>query len=94
VLKPGGEVIILEFSHPLHPFFKTLYFAYLKYLLPKIGGFISGDKEAYYYLSRSIASFYQPKAWMRLMKKAGINSIKHRYLTNGVVSIYIGAKPT
>jgi len=92
VLKDKGKLVILEFSHPLHPYFKAFYFAYLKHLLPKIGGIISGEGEAYQYLSNSIALFYQPNEWMNLMKKAGFHNIKHRYLTNGIVSLYTAIK--
>jgi len=92
VLKKGKKVVILEFSHPYLPFFKKLYFAYLKYLLPKIGAIISGDKEAYKYLAHSIQTFYQPQEWIDLMQKAGFKRIKHKYLTGGIVSIYEGFK--
>ncbi len=92
VLKTGGKVIILEFSHPYLSFFKKLYFAYLKYLLPRIGSVISRDKQAYKYLAHSIQVFYQPQEWMNLMQKAGFKHIKHKYLTGGIVSIYEGFK--
>jgi demethylmenaquinone methyltransferase/2-methoxy-6-polyprenyl-1,4-benzoquinol methylase len=92
VLKTGGKTIILEFSHPYLPFFKTLYFTYLKYLLPRIGGIISGDKEAYKYLADSIQAFYQPREWMALMQEAGFKAMKHEFLTGGIVSIYVGDK--
>ncbi len=91
-LKTGGKVIILEFSHPYLSFFKKLYFAYLKYLLPRIGSVISRDKQAYKYLAHSIQVFYQPQEWMNLMQKAGFKHIKHKYLTGGIVSIYEGFK--
>ena len=90
VLKPGGKVVILEFSHPPFLPFRIFYFAYLKHLLPKIGGLISQDKEAYQHLTASIQAFYSPQEWMYLMLQAGFRKIRHRYLTGGIVSIYTG----
>jgi demethylmenaquinone methyltransferase/2-methoxy-6-polyprenyl-1,4-benzoquinol methylase len=92
VLTPGGKAIILEFSHPYLPLFKRCYFLYLKHLLPKIGGLISKDKEAYKYLADSIERFYQPHKWVELMEKAGFKTVRYEYLTGGIVSIYIGVK--
>ncbi len=92
VLKAKGKVTILEFSRPTHAIFSPIYFAYLNYVLPKIGGLISGDKTAYSYLSRSIQEFYAPKAWLKLMEQAGFRRVKYRYLTLGIVSIYEGQK--
>ncbi len=89
ILKPGGKAIILEFSHPPRHWIKEFYFAYLNHLLPQIGAIISQDKEAYEHLSASIQSFYTPKQWMQLMKRAGFKNIKHRYLTFGIVSLYL-----
>ncbi|MCD6319179.1 MAG: ubiquinone/menaquinone biosynthesis methyltransferase [Candidatus Desulfofervidaceae bacterium] len=92
VLKPGGRALILEFSHPFNPFLKEIYFTYLNHLLPHIGGIISGDKEAYCYLADSIQAFYTPKEWMELMQRVGFTNIKHKYLTGGIVSVYMGEK--
>lgn len=92
VLKPKGKVVILEFSRPTHAIFSPIYFAYLNYVLPRIGGLISGDKMAYTYLSRSIQEFYAPRAWLKIMEQAGFRNLRHRYLTLGIVSIYEGHK--
>jgi len=92
VLKLGGKALILEFSHPFNSLFKQIYFAYLNHLLPRIGGIISGDKEAYRYLASSIQAFYTPKEWMALMRKAEFEHVEHEYLTGGIVSVYMGEK--
>lgn len=91
-LKPKGKVVILEFSRPTHTVFSPIYLAYLNYLLPRIGGLISGDKMAYTYLSKSIQEFYAPRAWLKIMEQAGFRNLRHRYLTLGIVSIYEGHK--
>ena len=92
VLKPKGKAVILEFSRPTHPVFSAIYFAYLNYILPKIGGIISGDEMAYTYLSKSIQEFYTPKQWLEIMGQAGFENLRYRYLTLGIVSIYEGTR--
>lgn len=92
VLRPKGKVVILEFSRPTHAIFSPIYFGYLNYVLPRIGGLISGDKMAYTYLSKSIQVFYTPRAWLKIMEEAGFGRLRHRYLSLGIVSIYEGYK--
>ncbi|MBW2466382.1 MAG: ubiquinone/menaquinone biosynthesis methyltransferase [Deltaproteobacteria bacterium] len=92
VLKPGGKLLILEFSRPRNVFFKPIYNFYLNRVLPKIAGLVSGDKEAYEYLASSIAKFYEPEELLTLMKKAGFSRRYHRPLTMGIVTLYIGIK--
>lgn len=92
VLKPGGKLLILEFSRPKNPVVKPLYSFYLNRVLPKIAGVVSGDKEAYEYLASSIAEFYEPDELMAMMKKAGFAKVYHRPLTFGIVTVYIGVK--
>jgi len=92
VLKPGGKLLILEFSRPRNPVVKPVYSFYLNRVLPKIAGLVSGDKEAYEYLARSIAAFYEPQELLGMMGKAGFARTYHRPLTFGVVTIYVGVK--
>lgn len=92
VLKPGGKLLILEFSRPRNSFFKPIYNFYLNRVLPKIAGLVSGDKEAYEYLASSIAQFYEPEELLAMMKKAGFARQYHRPLTMGIVTLYIGIK--
>jgi demethylmenaquinone methyltransferase/2-methoxy-6-polyprenyl-1,4-benzoquinol methylase len=92
VLKPGGKLLILEFSRPINPIVKPVYNFYLNKVLPQIAGVISGDKEAYEYLASSIAAFYKPEELMDMMKKVGFRSVHCRPLTFGVVTVYIGIK--
>jgi demethylmenaquinone methyltransferase/2-methoxy-6-polyprenyl-1,4-benzoquinol methylase len=92
VLKPGGKLLILEFSRPQNPVFKPVYLFYLNSILPKIAGLISGDKEAYEYLASSIAEFYEPEELLAMIKQAGFNRFYCRPLTLGIVTIYVGIK--
>lgn len=92
VLKPGGKLLILEFSRPRNPVFKPIYNFYLNRILPKIAGMVSGDKEAYEYLASSIAKFYEPEELLAMMEKAGFANRYHKPLTMGIVTLYIGVK--
>ncbi len=92
VLKPGGKMLILEFSRPRNAFFKPIYNFYLNRVLPKVAGLVSGDKEAYEYLASSIAEFYEPEELLAMIKDAGFCRHYSKPLTMGIVTIYIGIK--
>jgi demethylmenaquinone methyltransferase/2-methoxy-6-polyprenyl-1,4-benzoquinol methylase len=92
VLKPGGKLLILEFSRPQNFLVKPLYFFYLNTILPWVAGLVSGDKEAYDYLASSIAQFYEPAALLAMMREAGFSKAYCRQLTFGIVTIYVGVK--
>jgi len=92
VLKPGGKLLILEFSRPRNPVVRPVYSFYLNRVLPKVAGLVSGDKEAYEYLASSIAEFYEPDVLLGMMNKAGFVKAHRRPMTFGIVSIYVGVK--
>ncbi len=92
VIKPGGRLLILEFSRPTVPVIKQGYNFYLNHVLPKLAGLVSGDRDAYEYLASSIAAFYEPAELMGMMKDAGFATVKRVPLTFGVVSVYLGFK--
>lgn len=92
VLKPGGKLLILEFSRPRNTFFKPIYNFYLNRILPKVAGLVSGDKEAYEYLARSIAEFYEPEELQAMIREAGFSRQYYRPLTMGIVTVYVGIK--
>ncbi|MBW2506454.1 MAG: ubiquinone/menaquinone biosynthesis methyltransferase [Deltaproteobacteria bacterium] len=92
VLKPGGKLLILEFSRPRNTFFKPIYNFYLNRILPKVAGLVSGDKEAYEYLARSIAEFYEPEELQAMIREAGFSDQYCRPLTMGIVTVYVGIK--
>ena len=93
VLKPSGKLLILEFSLPKNRVIKSLYLLYLRYILPHIGGLLSGNKEAYTYLNQTIEEFPSREGFCSLLKKKGFKSVKFKSLSLGIVNLYIGKKP-
>ncbi len=92
VLKPGGSVVVLEFSKP-HSFpFKQLYNFYFKYILPAIGRIISKDQSAYTYLPESVQAFPDGEAFLKKLQAVGFKNTLCRTLTFGISSIYMGKK--
>lgn len=92
-LKPGGRIIILEFSVPANRIIRTLYLFYFRYLLPGIGGLISGDRNAYAYLNRSVETFQYGTHFHQLLYDTGYAQISSTVLTCGIASIYTAEKP-
>lgn len=92
VLKPGGKVLILEFSKPKVFPVKQLYNFYFQYITPGIGKILSKDSSAYTYLPESVASFPDGESFNALMQKVGFKNTKSRSLTFGICSIYTGIK--
>jgi len=92
VLKPGGELIILEFSTPKSNLFKKAYMFYFHKILPGIGKLISKDKEAYTYLPVSVNHFPKPKEFERWIEDEDFNPVNYWRLFNGIAIIYKGLK--
>lgn len=92
VLKPGGKIVILEFSKPKVFPVKQLYNFYFNSITPAIGKLFSKDNSAYKYLPESVAAFPEGKALTDLMEKVGYRETKSRPLTFGISSIYTGIK--
>jgi demethylmenaquinone methyltransferase/2-methoxy-6-polyprenyl-1,4-benzoquinol methylase len=92
VLKPGGHVVVLEFSRPTKFPFRQVYGFYFKFVLPKIGSVVSSDKSAYTYLPESVAAFPDGEDFIRILTSIGFNQTKCRTLTFGISSIYTGSK--
>ncbi len=92
VLKPGGSLLILEFSLPKNKIIRTLYRYYFEKILPFIGKLISKDKSAYQYLPLSVKFFDQEKDIASEMIKAGFREIKIEPYTFGIVKLYSAKK--
>lgn len=92
VLKPGGRLLVLEFSTPSNPIFRAIYNFYFKYILPIVGGAISKDRAAYQYLCRSAMSFPSGKAFEAKLEEAGLQPVKTLPLTFGIATAYLAAK--
>ena len=92
VLKPHGRAVILEFSKPRVPGFRALSTAYCNYLLPWIGGIISGSRSAYRYLPDSVARFPDQESLASLMREVGFDEVEFQNLTGGVAALHIGRR--
>ena len=92
ILKKGGRILILEFAPPRNNLFGLGYNAYLKTIIPVIGGIVSGSMDAYRYFSASIAGFLQPEEIVELMGSASLKDICFKPLTGGIAYIYRGEK--
>ena len=92
VLKAGGRLLILEFSLPSWGWFRRLYLWYLRHILPRIGGWLSGDVAAYCYLNKTIETFPHGRDFCGLMQRSGFDDVKAIPLTGGIVTLYQGDK--
>lgn len=92
VLKPGGKVVILEFSKPKHFPVKQAYNFYFHYITPAIGKIFSKDDCAYHYLPDSVAAFPDGAAFKDMMIKAGYKNTRNKPLAFGICSVYTGIK--
>ncbi len=93
VLKPGGTIAILEFAEPPDGFLGDLYRFYCRTLLPRIGGFISGDRAAYAYLPKSVARFFRPPELASLLSAVGFQAVDYRVWTFGTVALHTAVRP-
>jgi demethylmenaquinone methyltransferase / 2-methoxy-6-polyprenyl-1,4-benzoquinol methylase len=91
VLKPGGHLLVLDFSVPPPPF-RWIYRPYLHWVLPRLAAFITGEKAAYDYLGDSIEGFPQGQAMCALMSAAGLTHPQCLSLSGGIVSLYIAER--
>jgi len=90
VLKPGGRLLVLEFSKPLSPALEMIYDRYSFDLLPKMGQWVTGDAESYRYLAESIRKHPDQDTLRSMMETAGFNSVSYTNLTGGVVALHKG----
>ena len=93
IIKPGGHLLILDFSLPTLPFVRPLYRSYLHHVLPIMAGIATGRKDAYEYLGGSIEQFPYGAAMTSLINTCGLKNASARPLTLGTVSIYTAEKP-
>ena len=91
-IKPGGKVVILEFSRPRNRVFRALYEFYSYKILPRTGGLVSRDKRAYEYLPASVGEFPAPEEFMAMMARTGFRNCRARSQSFGIAQIYIGER--
>jgi demethylmenaquinone methyltransferase/2-methoxy-6-polyprenyl-1,4-benzoquinol methylase len=92
VLRPGGQLVVLEFSKPKFPIWSHLYKVYMKYIAPIFAGWFSKNKTAYIYLNNSIQAFPEGKEFLNVMHKTGFKETSCKSLTLGISTIYTGIK--
>ncbi len=92
VLKPGGKVVVLEFSRPTAFPLRQLFHFYFRFILPKVGRWVSRDASAYTYLPESVQAFPDGEHFMMILSQVGFKSTTCRPLTFGISSLYTGIK--
>lgn len=93
VLKPGGRIIVCEFSTPPRALLRAGYGAYLKHVMPRVVGLSSSNPEAYTYLAESISDWPDQATLSQWLRGAGFTRVAYRNLTSGVVALHRGHKP-
>ncbi len=92
ILTPGGQALILEFSLPTNLLMRSAQLLYLRLIVPLVGAILSGDRQAYRYLDKSIEAFHRPDDFCRLMEQEGFTQAAATPLTGGIASIYEGIR--
>ena len=93
VLKPGGRLLVLEFSKPTNPLLEKAYDAYSFQLLPRMGQWVTGDADSYRYLAESIRMHPDQQTLKAMMEDAGLTLTEYHNMTGGIVALHTGVKP-
>ncbi len=93
VLKPGGKLVVCEFSRIPNKFFNSLYRFYLRNILPTLSALVSKTPEAYSYLAESIDTWPSQQELVKIIEAAGFESVSYLNQTFGIVAIHSGFKP-
>jgi demethylmenaquinone methyltransferase / 2-methoxy-6-polyprenyl-1,4-benzoquinol methylase len=92
VLKPGGQLLVLEFSTPVAPGLKPIYDAYSFNVLPRLGKLIAGDADSYRYLAESIRMHPDQETLLQMLRDAGFGQARYHNLSGGIVAVHRGYK--
>jgi demethylmenaquinone methyltransferase / 2-methoxy-6-polyprenyl-1,4-benzoquinol methylase len=92
VLKPGGQLLVLEFSRPSVAGLKPLYDAYSFRILPLLGRWVAGDEASYRYLAESIRMHPDQETLLAMMRDAGLEGCRYHNLSGGIVAVHRGYK--
>lgn len=93
VLKPGGKLLVLEFSKPPNPLLSKIYDGYSFNVLPKLGKLFAKDADSYQYLAESIRMHPNQETLLQMMDTAGFESTDYHNMTGGIVALHRGVKP-
>ncbi|HWX27348.1 MAG TPA: bifunctional demethylmenaquinone methyltransferase/2-methoxy-6-polyprenyl-1,4-benzoquinol methylase UbiE [Steroidobacteraceae bacterium] len=92
VLKPGGQLLVLEFSTPVAPGLKPIYDAYSFNVLPMLGRLVANDEASYRYLAESIRKHPNQETLLAMLRDAGFAQARYHNLTGGIVAVHRGYK--
>ncbi len=92
VLKPGGKVLVLEFSQPKMPLLSKIYDLYSFHVIPKVGEMVAEDRESYQYLVESIRKHPRQDVLKNMMEEAGFEDVRYHNLSGGIVALHVGHK--
>ena len=92
VLRPGGKLVVLEFSRPKQSAFKGLYNWYMNIVAPGLGKWISKNREAYKYLNNSVKAFPEGETFLHILQQVGFTQTTLKRLSLGICTIYCGRK--
>ena len=92
VLRPGGRIMVLEFSQLPNPLMQWAYDRYSFNVIPAMGRVVTGDRDSYQYLVESIRRFPDQESFARMIRQAGFAQVKYRNLTMGVAALHSGWK--
>lgn len=92
VLKPGGKLVILEFSKPKRVVFSGLYNMYMNVIAPQAGKWLSKNKDAYKYLHSSVKAFPEGETFLHILQQVGFTETTFKSLSLGICTIYCGIK--
>ncbi len=92
VLKPGGKLLVLEFSKPQHEIMRKAYDLYSFKILPKMGQLVAKDADSYEYLAESIRMHPDQETLKQMMQDAGLEQVDYINMTDGVVALHRGYK--
>ena len=93
VLKPGGKLLVLEFSKPTNPLLAKVYDGYSFSILPKLGQLFAGDADSYQYLAESIRMHPDQQTLKEMMSEVGFERCDYQNMTGGIVALHSGVKP-
>jgi len=93
VVRPGGRLVITEFSHPRSLALRAAYGPYLRYVLPSVAGVITGDKDTYEYFAESIKRWPSQSELVDLLHGSGWRDASYRDLTGGIVALHQASRP-
>ena len=92
LLKPGGKLLVLEFSHPEMPHLQKLYGLYSFNVIPTLGGLVTNDKDSYQYLVESIRMHPNQDTLKAMMVESGFEDVDYFNLAGGIVALHKGYK--